>query len=102
MVFSSLIFLFAFLPLALVTYYLSPRKMRNALLLLASLVFYAWGEPRYILIMLFSTVFDYVNGLLIQRYKEKGESRRAKAVVLLSVIINLGKNYGAEIGRAHV
>ena len=90
MVFSSLIFLFAFLPLALVTYNLCPQKMKNALLLLASLVFYAWGEPRYILIMLFSTVFDYVNGLLIQRYKEKGESRRAKAVVLLSVIVNLG------------
>ena len=63
MVFSSLIFLFAFLPLALVTYNLCPQKMKNALLLLASLVFYAWGEPRYILIMLFSTVFDYVNDL---------------------------------------
>ncbi|MDD4402948.1 MAG: MBOAT family protein, partial [Desulfitobacteriaceae bacterium] len=90
MVFSSLIFLFAFLPLALFTYYLCPQKMKNALLFLTSLVFYAWGEPRYILIMLFSTVFDYVNGLLIQQYKERGEGRRAKAVVLSSVIINLG------------
>lgn len=90
MVFSSLIFLFVFLPLVLFTYCLAPQKAKNALLLLASLVFYAWGEPRYILIMLFSTVFDYVNGLLIQQYKERGEGRRAKAVVLLSVIINLG------------
>lgn len=90
MVFSSLIFLFAFLPLVLFTYYLCPQKMKNTLLFLASLVFYAWGEPRYILIMLFSTVFDYVNGLLIQQYKERGEGRKAKAVVLLSVIINLG------------
>jgi len=71
MVFSSLIFLFLFLPAAVLVYYVSPRKLRNAVLLVASLIFYAWGEPVYILIMVFSTVFDYFNGLLIDKYRHR-------------------------------
>ena len=58
MVFSSTVFLLLFLPLVAILYYLCPRRGRNAVLLIASLLFYAWGEPKYILIMLFSTVFD--------------------------------------------
>ncbi|USG67895.1 MBOAT family protein [Brevibacillus ruminantium] len=71
MVFSSLIFLFLFLPVTLLIYYVSPAKLRNAVLLVTSLIFYAWGEPLYIFIMIFSTVFDYFNGLLIDRYRHR-------------------------------
>lgn len=88
MVFSSLIFLFLFLPLTLAAYYLAPRKLRNLVLFIVSLVFYAWGEPVYILIMLFSTVFDYFNGLIIGRYR--ASKRISQAVLINSLIINLG------------
>ncbi|MGG4343306.1 MBOAT family O-acyltransferase [Paenibacillus lautus] len=71
MVFSSLIFLFLFLPITLLIYYVSPMKFRNAVLLVVSLIFYAWGEPLYIFIMIFSTVFDYINGLLIDKYRHR-------------------------------
>ena len=56
MVFSSFVFLLVFLPIVLVLNYISPAKLRNVILLIASLIFYAWGEPKYVLIMLFSTV----------------------------------------------
>ena len=62
MVFSSFVFLCAFLPIVLFLYYISPARIRNLVLLAASLIFYAWGEPVYVRIMLFSTVFDYTNG----------------------------------------
>jgi len=56
MVFSSLLFLFRFLPIMLIVYYCTPRRFRNAVLFGGSLVFYAWGEPVYIVLILFSTV----------------------------------------------
>lgn len=71
MVFSSLIFLFLFLPVTLLIYYISPMRIRNTILLAASLIFYAWGEPVYIFLMIFSTVFDYLNGILIDRYRHR-------------------------------
>ena len=89
MVFSSTVFLLLFLPLVAILYYLCPRRGRNAVLLIASLLFYGWGEPKYILIMLFSTVFDYCNGLGIARCREKGRAGGAKAVLILSVVGNL-------------
>ena len=89
MVFSSTTFLLAFLPLVAILYYICPRKLRNALLLVFSLLFYGWGEPKYILIMLFSTVFDYCNGLGIGRCRAKGNEKGAKAVLVLSVVGNL-------------
>lgn len=89
MVFSSTVFLFLFLPLVIFIYYASPRKFRNGVLFISSLVFYSWGEPVYILVMLFSTVFDYVNGLLIERNREHGNLGGAKAVMIISVVINL-------------
>lgn len=70
MVFSSLFFLCVFLPVVLVLYVICPEKFRNLWLLITSLFFYAWGEPTYILIMLFSTVFDYVNGRLLEYFDE--------------------------------
>jgi alginate O-acetyltransferase complex protein AlgI len=88
-VFSSTVFLLLFLPVTAILYYLCPRRWRNAVLLAASLFFYGWGEPRYILIMLFSTVFDYCNGLGIARCRERGKTGGAKAVLILSVAGNL-------------
>lgn len=89
MVFSSTTFLLAFLPLVAILYYICPRKLRNGLLLVFSLLFYGWGEPKYILIMLFSTVFDYCNGLAIGHFRSKGRAGGAKAVLVISVVGNL-------------
>ena len=88
MVFSSLIFLFLFLPVTVLIYYVSPMKLRNAFLLFVSLIFYAWGEPLYILIMIFSTVFDYINGLLIDKYRHRKPI--ARAVFIFSMVGSLG------------
>jgi alginate O-acetyltransferase complex protein AlgI len=90
MVFSSTVFLLLFLPLVAILYYLCPRRGRNVVLLLASLLFYGWGEPKYILIMLFSTVFDYCNGLGIGYFRRHNREWGAKAVLILSVVGNLG------------
>ena len=89
MVFSSTVFLLLFLPLVAILYYICPRRGRNAVLLAASLLFYGWGEPKYILIMLFSTVFDYCNGLGIARFRRLGRKNADKAVLALSVVGNL-------------
>ena len=83
-------FLFAFLPVVVLVYILSPKQMKNAILLIASLFFYAWGEPRYILIMLFSTVFDYINGRLIEYYDKQQKQKAKKRVVMVSIVGNLG------------
>ena len=88
MVFSSFVFLLAFLPAVLILYFLCPKKGRNLVLLLASLLFYAWGEPIYVLIMLFSTVFDYTKGRIIEYYKNKGQIQKAKA----ALVVDLGGN----------
>lgn len=88
MVFSSLIFLFLFLPVTILIYYASPNTLRNAVLLIASLIFYAWGEPVYIFLMIFSTVFDYVNGILIEKYRQR--KAIARGVLLLSLMGSLG------------
>lgn len=87
MVFSSLLFLFLFLPAVLVLYYCSPRRMRNLLLFLTSLLFYAWGEPVYIVIMLVSTIADYFFGLLLD--KPQYSAFKRKCIVALSIIISL-------------
>ncbi|GMQ65101.1 MBOAT family O-acyltransferase [Vallitalea maricola] len=87
MVFSSLVCLFIFLPITLLLYFLAPRKIRNVILLVVSLVFYAWGEPIYIILMIFSSIVDYTHGMLIEKFRE--QDKKAKLVVLSSVIINL-------------
>ncbi|MCT8136713.1 MBOAT family protein [Anaerobacillus sp. CMMVII] len=89
MVFSSLTFLFFFLPLALLIYYMSPGKGKNLVLLLVSLIFYAWGEPVYIVLMIFSACSDYLHGLLIVRYR-LNERVKAKMILLSSILINVG------------
>ena len=87
MVFSSVLFLFYFLPVALVLYFITPKRFRNVTLFLVSLVFYAWGEPIYVLIMLFSTVFDFTNGYLIDRYRER--SILPKVILIIAIVGNL-------------
>ena len=67
MLFSSIVFLFTFLPAVLVLYYLLPERFHNPVLLLASLIFYAWGEPVYLFLMLLSILFNYFSGLDIAR-----------------------------------
>ena len=89
MVFSSLLFLFRFFPIVLILYFISPKKFRNAILFFSSLVFYAWGEPIYVSIMLFSTIVDYTHGALVSHFKERGEDKKAKLAVLSSMVINL-------------
>lgn len=87
MVFSSILFLFYFLPTVLVVYFIVPRKAKNIVLLLFSLFFYAWGEPVYILLMLFSICMDYFLGLWLERVKEKPGG--AKKVLALAVVLNV-------------
>lgn len=87
MVFSSITFLFRFLPIFMILYFITPRRMRNIILFLGSLVFYAWGEPVYVLLMLFSTVSDYVHGRIIGACKSRHVARGA---LISSIVINLG------------
>ncbi|MCE5172758.1 MBOAT family protein [Paenibacillus profundus] len=88
MLFSSLLFLFLFLPAVLALYYCSPWRIKNLILFLTSLIFYAWGEPVYIVIMLLSTITDYSFGLLLSRPKLNTIQR--KWIVVFSVVVNLG------------
>ena len=85
MLFSSVPFLFYFLPCVLIVYFLVPRQLKNGVLLLASLVFYGWGEPRYLPMMLVSIAQGYVFGLLIER-----RAARKKLWLVLSAIFSLG------------
>lgn len=93
MVFSSIMFLTRFLPLVLIVYFLVPGCMkntwRNLVLFMFSLAFYAWGEPVYIWLMIFSTVVDYVNGGLAGYFVARDKRNTAKVFVGLSVVINL-------------
>ena len=87
MVFSSTPFLFIYLPVVLAVYYLLPRRWRNLWLFIVNLVFYGWGEPVYILLMLFSIALNYAAGRLIGRHA--AERRRAKRVLIADIVINL-------------
>ena len=89
MVFSSLIFLFRFLLLTLLAYYIVPRRWRDLVLFLASLIFYAWGEPVYVVLILFSTIVDYTTGRLAGNYREQGKIKQAGMAVFTSAVINL-------------
>lgn len=89
MVFSSLFFLFRFLPLFFVCYMAAPRRARNLVLLLGSLIFYAWGEPVYVILMLVSAVSDYFHGLAIERSVKEEKQIRAKGFLISSLAINL-------------
>jgi len=88
MVFSSLIFLFAYLPTVWLIYYVTPRKGKNLALFIVSLFFYAWGEPVYVLLMLASITLAYLFGLLIGMYRDE-KPHRAKIFTALSVCVSL-------------
>ena len=87
MVFSSLTFLFAYLPLTLLVYFVSPLRWRNFVLLIVSLIFYGWGEPVYITIMVLSILIDYTHGMLVEKYRSR--DKLARWFVIQSVIFNL-------------
>lgn len=87
MVFSSLTFLFGYLPLTLALYFLTPLRRRNFVLLLASLFFYGWGEPVYVGVMFLSIFIDYTHGLLVERFRQ--QDRLARWFVGQSVVFNL-------------
>lgn len=87
MVFSSLIFLFAFLPITLILYFLVPSKYKNLLLLILSLVFYAWGEPIYVILMILSMTFNYFMGIDIALKNRDAAAK--KRSLILAVVINL-------------
>ena len=76
MIFSSLTFLFAYLPLTLAVYFLAPLRWRNLVLLLVSLFFYGWGEPVYISIMILSILIDYTHGMLVEKYRSNDKLTR--------------------------
>ncbi|MBE6760450.1 MAG: MBOAT family protein, partial [Ruminococcaceae bacterium] len=87
MLFSSVSFLFGFLPIVLILYYAIPKKYRNLWLLIVSLFFYFWGEPIYSLLMLASITSGYVHGLIIEKYRG---TKRAKAAIVSSLVTSLG------------
>ena len=113
MVFSSLLFLFRFLPAVLILYYIAPRKLRNVILLLFSLFFYAWGEPKYVFLMLFTITMDFFIGKGIDKAKKEGNQKKAKRFLMISILVDLSIlgffKYADfligtvnKIGRAHV
>lgn len=88
MVFSSLFFMFMYLPVVLGIYYITPLKLRNLFLLIANLIFYGFGEPIYIMIMVASIFVDYSHGLLVEKFRDK--DKIARYIVIQSMVINLG------------
>ena len=89
MIFSSVFFIFVFLPVTLIVYYLVPWRIKNLVLLLFSLIFYAWGEPVYIFLMIFSIVFNYFSGLELDLRRRTGERLKFKICFLTTVVANL-------------
>ena len=87
MLFSSLTFIFLFLPVVLAVYYLAPLKIRNLLLLLASLIFYAWGEPVYVVLMILSILLNYCCGREIAPNQQ--DARMAPRGCMLPVAVIL-------------
>lgn len=88
MVFSSLTFLYFFVPIVLIVYFFSGAKVRNAILLVSGLFFYAWGEPFYIVIMLVSTLIDYTAGRMLDKFDDNEKIR--KLCLIVSVCMNVG------------
>lgn len=90
MLFSSIVFLFYFLPLTLTLYYIFKfnRKIQNIILLVCSLFFYAWGEPKFVIIMILSIILNYIFGLLVDKYRE--EKIKVKIILTLMCVFNIG------------
>jgi len=88
MVFSSILFMFIYLPVVLAVYYLVPLKWRNPWLFVVNLIFYGWGEPVYIILMMFSIVVNYITGLFVGKYRDN-DKQKAKTYLVINIIINL-------------
>ncbi|MEE0874378.1 MAG: MBOAT family O-acyltransferase [Ruminococcus sp.] len=88
MVFSSLVFLFAYLPITLLIYYIVPRKGRNLFLFFINLVFYGWGEPMLVFLMLFNVLFNYIGGWLVDKYRQ--DAKKKKLFLVLTCILDIG------------
>ena len=88
MVFSSLVFLFAYLPLTLLIYYITPRKWRNVFLFFINLVFYGWGEPLLVTLMLGNIVINYIGGWLVDKYR--ADVKKKKLFLILTCVIDIG------------
>ena len=87
MLFSSITFLYYFVPCVLILYFIAPKYLKNTILLASSLFFYAWGEPKYLVFMLISITQGYIFGILIEKYRS---SRRSKLFLTASVLFSLG------------
>ena len=87
MIFSSITFLFYFLPIVLAIYYIVPKKIKNIVLLISSFIFYAYGEPKYVFLMLFSILVTYIFCRLIDKYKN---TKYVKVILISAICINLG------------
>ena len=85
MVFSSMIFLWLFLPIILLLYFISNDKFKNIILLIGSLIFYAWGEPKYIILMLISILINYIYGILIDKFRKYD-----KYILVIAILTNIG------------
>lgn len=88
MVFSQLTFLYYFLPIVMIVYFFSSDKIRNVLIFITGLFFYAWGEPFYVCLMLFSTAIDYTAGRLMAKYDD--DNKKRKICLIVSVCMNVG------------
>ena len=89
MVFSSLEFLFLYFAVTVFIYFISPLKWRNAVLLVVSLIFYGWGEPLYVFLMVGTILIDYVCGFFTDKYKKAGKIGSAKAWMIAAIVSNL-------------
>lgn len=87
MVFSSITFLFYFLPIVLSLYYLVPNKLKNLILLISSFIFYFYGEPKYVLLMAFSIISTYICGIFVDKYRG---TKKSKIFLILEIIISIG------------
>ncbi len=88
MVFSSLVFLFAYLPFTLLVYYLVPRQWRNIFLFIINLIFYGWGEPKLVFLMLFNIFFNYLGGWLVDKYRQ--DAKKKKLFLVLTCVLDIG------------
>lgn len=88
MVFSSLVFLFAYLPITLLGYYLVPRQGRNIFLFIVNLIFYGWGEPMLVLLMVFNIFFNYIGGWLVDKYRS--DAKKKKLFLILTCVLDIG------------
>ena len=83
MLFTSISFLYYFLPIVIIIYFILPKKMRNFILFIASMVFYFYGEPKYIFLMLTEILIAYIGAILIDKYK-------SKSLLIITISIHIG------------